>query len=173
MESETPAPYSLKQGPTAEQERLRFEGDLDKWMKIIGASVTGYQPEAYALMDLACNELVKLRCEVDRTVPIDLMQRIWANLYYDEHEAGGTFQSTLNDVVDWLSSRGALPDVATEGQTNVPPLLKRMSDLLDDLSPEDTIGYTNGAFWIDVATVEEIRKAAYPSPSTQLGGIDK
>lgn len=44
-----------------EQERLRFEGDLDKWMKIIGAGITGYQPEAYALMDLACQEMVKLR----------------------------------------------------------------------------------------------------------------
>lgn len=47
-----------------EQERLRFEGDLDKWMKIIGAGITGYQPEAYALMDLACHDLVKLRSEI-------------------------------------------------------------------------------------------------------------
>jgi hypothetical protein len=46
-----------------EKERLRFEGDLDKWMKIIGAGITGYQPEAYALMDLACQELVKLRAD--------------------------------------------------------------------------------------------------------------
>ncbi|MBM7322416.1 hypothetical protein JS562_04645 [Agrobacterium sp. S2] len=46
---------------TAEQERLRFEGDLDKWMKIIGAGITGFQPEAYAVMDMACHELVKLR----------------------------------------------------------------------------------------------------------------
>ena len=46
-----------------EQERLRFEGDLDKWMKIIGAGITGYQPEAYALMDLACEELVTLRAD--------------------------------------------------------------------------------------------------------------
>lgn len=46
---------------TAEQERLRFEGDLDKWMKAIGAGITGYQPEAYAVMDWACAELVKLR----------------------------------------------------------------------------------------------------------------
>ncbi|MGF6157821.1 hypothetical protein M2267_003080 [Ensifer sp. KUDG1] len=49
-------------------------------------------------------------------------------------------------------------------------LLKRMSDLLDDLSPEDTIGFTNGARWIDVATVEEIRKAAYPSSPGKDGG---
>jgi len=42
-------------------------------------------------------------------------------------------------------------------------LLKRMSDSMDHMSPEDTIGYTNGSFWIDVATVEEIRKAAYPA----------
>ncbi|MCH4541398.1 hypothetical protein [Ochrobactrum sp. A-1] len=47
----------------AEKERLRFEGDLDKWMKIIGAGITGYQPEAYALMDLACQELVTLRAD--------------------------------------------------------------------------------------------------------------
>ena len=47
-----------------EQERLRFEGDLDKWMKIIGAGITGYQPEAYALMDLACHDFVKLRSEI-------------------------------------------------------------------------------------------------------------
>ena len=47
----------------AEKERLRFEGDLDKWMKIIGAGITGYQPEAYTLMDLACEELVKLRAD--------------------------------------------------------------------------------------------------------------
>lgn len=58
---ENPAPSKHVDGPTAEQERLRFEGDLDKWMKIIGAGITGYQPEAYAVMDLACEELVKLR----------------------------------------------------------------------------------------------------------------
>lgn len=46
-----------------ERERLRFEGDLDKWMKIIGAGITGFQPEAYALMDLACEELVGARLE--------------------------------------------------------------------------------------------------------------
>lgn len=45
----------------AEQERLRFEGDLDKWMKMLGAGITGYQPEAYAVMDAAIEELVKLR----------------------------------------------------------------------------------------------------------------
>lgn len=44
-----------------ESERLRFEGDLDKWMKIIGAGITGYQPEAYAVMDWACGELVRAR----------------------------------------------------------------------------------------------------------------
>ena len=40
---------------------LEFEGDLDKWMKIIGAGITGSQPEAYAIMDAACEELVRLR----------------------------------------------------------------------------------------------------------------
>jgi len=47
----------------AEKERLRFEGDLDKWMKTIGAGITGYQPEAYAVLDIACDELVRLRSE--------------------------------------------------------------------------------------------------------------
>ncbi|XUP59943.1 hypothetical protein FS819_023290 [Allorhizobium sp. Av2] len=47
-----------------EQERLRFEGDLDKWMKIISAGITGYQPEAYAVMDMACQELVRSRTRI-------------------------------------------------------------------------------------------------------------
>jgi hypothetical protein len=46
---------------SAERERLRFEGDLDKWMKKLGAGITGYQPEAYAIMDLAIDDLVRLR----------------------------------------------------------------------------------------------------------------
>lgn len=50
---------------TAEQERLRFEGDLDKWMKTLGAGITGYQPEAYTLMDMAVDELVKLRKQIE------------------------------------------------------------------------------------------------------------
>lgn len=51
---------------TAEQERLRFEGDLDKWMHILGSGVSGYQPEAYAFMDAACAELVRRRSEAGR-----------------------------------------------------------------------------------------------------------
>lgn len=54
---------AAERASAAEKERLRFEGDLDKWMKIIGAGITGYQPEAYTLMDLACEELVKLRAD--------------------------------------------------------------------------------------------------------------
>lgn len=57
----SPALEANQQVNAAEVERLRFEGDLDKWMKIIGAGITGYQPEAYAVMDLACEELVKGR----------------------------------------------------------------------------------------------------------------
>ncbi|MCM2441147.1 hypothetical protein HGO34_15605 [Agrobacterium vitis] len=52
----------------AELERLRFEGDLDKWMKIIGAGITGYQPEAYATMDAACGELVRSRTLLEEAV---------------------------------------------------------------------------------------------------------
>jgi hypothetical protein len=52
---------NVSESSAAEKERLRFEGDLDKWMKIIGAGITGYQPEAYAMMDWSCHELVRLR----------------------------------------------------------------------------------------------------------------
>ena len=45
----------------------------------------------------------------EHTVPIELMQRIWRNLYLDEAEAEHTFQQTLNDVVDWLAKHDALP----------------------------------------------------------------
>jgi hypothetical protein len=45
--------------------------------------------------------------DVERPIPVELMQRIWANLYYDEAEAGNTFQATLNDVVDWLAKHDA------------------------------------------------------------------
>lgn len=47
-----------------EDERLRFEGDLDRWMKTLGAGITGYQPEAYAVMDAACVELVRARARI-------------------------------------------------------------------------------------------------------------
>lgn len=47
----------------------------------------------------------------EQPVPVELMQRIWANLYYDEAEAGNTFQATLNDVTDWLAKHDALPAV--------------------------------------------------------------
>lgn len=54
------------QSRAAEKERLRFEGDLDKWMKIIGAGITGFQPEAYAVMDDTCHEFVRMREENER-----------------------------------------------------------------------------------------------------------
>ena len=47
-----------------EDERLRLEGDLDRWMKTLGAGITGYQPEAYAVMDAACAELVRARARI-------------------------------------------------------------------------------------------------------------
>lgn len=63
--------------------------------------------------------------------------------------------------------------MATLPRSYAPPavpstLLKRMSDSMEHMSPEDTIGYTNGSFWIDVATVEEIREAAYPSGTSPI-----
>jgi hypothetical protein len=50
----------------------------------------------------------------EHLISIELMQRIWANLFYDEKEAGYTFQSTLTDVVDWLAAHNALPAVHPE-----------------------------------------------------------
>lgn len=79
---------------TAEQERLRFEGDLDKWMKIIGAGITGYQPEAYAVMDLACAELVKLRA---------LRLELWETLKLAKDHA--ELEDEVLDVVDDVIAR--------------------------------------------------------------------
>lgn len=44
---------------------LKFHGDLDKWVKTIGAGVSGYQPEAYVAMDAAMTELVDKRRKID------------------------------------------------------------------------------------------------------------
>ena len=42
----------------------------------------------------------------------------------------------------------------------VSDLMKRVASSLDDLPPNETIGYSNGVEWIGLATVEEIRDAA-------------
>lgn len=47
-------------------------------------------------------------------ISIEMLQRIWANLYYDEDEAGFTFQQTLNEVVDLLAANNALPSIDGE-----------------------------------------------------------
>lgn len=47
-------------------------------------------------------------------------------------------------------------------------ILQRMSLALDDLSPDETIGYSNGVGWIEVATVEEIRRAEKAASSSQM-----
>lgn len=47
----------------------------------------------------------------EHPVTVDLMQRVWANLYYNEDEAGYTFQATINDVVEWLAKHNALPAI--------------------------------------------------------------
>jgi hypothetical protein len=53
-------------------------------------------------------------------VSIDLMRRVWANLYFNEEEAGGTFQQTLSEVVDWLAARNALPDLKAWSASSPP-----------------------------------------------------
>lgn len=46
-------------------------------------------------------------------------------------------------------------------------LLRRMADLIDDMGPNDTIdALVNGA-WVELATVEEIRDAAYPKTTEE------
>jgi hypothetical protein len=47
-----------------EAAELTFNADLDKWVKIIGAGISGYQPEAYAVIDAAMNELVQKRAQL-------------------------------------------------------------------------------------------------------------
>lgn len=86
--------YKFKLDPTIDQasaftkERLRFEGDLDKWMKILGAGITGYQPEAYALMDLACHELVKLRAMLSFLNENVALELVWQEVNGDPSECG-------------------------------------------------------------------------------------
>lgn len=48
-------------------------------------------------------------------VSVDLLQRVWANLFYNEEEAGYTFQKTLNEVTDLLATYDALP--SADGQS--------------------------------------------------------
>lgn len=47
-----------------EAAELTFNADLDKWCKTIGAGVTGYQPEAYAVIDAAMTEFVQKRAQL-------------------------------------------------------------------------------------------------------------
>ena len=49
-------------------------------------------------------------------VSVELMQRVWANLFYNETEAGNTFQQTLDAVADWLAGNNALPAPTTPTQ---------------------------------------------------------
>jgi len=65
---------------------------------------------------------------------VDLMQRVWANLYYNEEDAGNTFQQTLNEVVDWLAAHNALPvvsDTSTVSPAQTPAV--NPAELLDVL----------------------------------------
>ena len=104
-----------------EQERLRFEGDLDKWMKIIGAGITGYQPEAYALMDLACHELVKLRsdisaiaghvdCEADSDSILHIIRDLEADNAAKDARVNG-FEGLMDSLCEILKSERDIGDV--------------------------------------------------------------
>lgn len=108
----------------AEKERLRFEGDLDKWMKIIGAGITGYQPEAYALMDLACHELVKLRsdisaiaghvdCEADSDSILHIIRELEADNAAQAARING-FEGFLDDLAEILGCERDIGDVVNE-----------------------------------------------------------
>ena len=78
--------------------------------------MTPIQQAIAILEDDALTNRIERALEVLRGVPqssrevsVDLMQRIWANLYFNEEDAGNTFQATLNEVVDWLAERDSLP----------------------------------------------------------------
>lgn len=47
-----------------EATELTFNAEMDKWVKTIGAGITGYQPEAYAVIDAAMTELVQRRQQI-------------------------------------------------------------------------------------------------------------
>jgi len=89
--------------------RLEFEGDLDKWMKIIGAGITGYQPEAYAVMDWACAELVTLRARDEKlqlalrqisNLPVLSMQDAWQNSRDMREMATAALAATMEGSAD-------------------------------------------------------------------------
>ena len=104
---------AAERASAAEKERLRFEGDLDKWMKIIGAGITGYQPEAYALMDLACQELVKLRADnAAQDARIKELRELLTKI-----ADKGTLQALkdANDRSEYLEAKLAAAEKALEG----------------------------------------------------------
>jgi hypothetical protein len=79
---------------------------------------------------------------------------------FDNEEEARAYWEKAN--LNWTCYlMGTLPRASSQPAGST-ALLRRMSDLLDNLSPDETIGFTNGPWWIDVATVAEIRKAAYP-----------
>jgi hypothetical protein len=113
-ESKTPPDEALRLVIEYDALLRKYEGDEE----ILFDSELVEVDDAYDKMVAAARVALANPLEqVVGSVSIDLMQRIWANLYYSEEEAGSTFQFTLNEVVDWLSARDALPalpDIAVE-----------------------------------------------------------
>ena len=95
-----------------ERERLRFEGDLDKWMKIIGAGITGYQPEAYVVMDEACHELVRLRDEIKAlsTAQAEADARVKAAVEAERERCAKIADAVEKDAEDRYQSHRAISD---------------------------------------------------------------
>ena len=96
-----------------ERERLRFEGDLDKWMKIIGAGITGYQPEAYVVMDEACHELVRLRDEIKAlsTAQAEADARVKAAVEAERERIADWYEDE-----GWLLDEGHVADAIRAGK---------------------------------------------------------
>ena len=116
------------QSRAAEKERLRFEGDLDKWMKIIGAGITGFQPEAYAVMDETCREFMRLREENEqlrrrvkwldeRSTQLErLFDKQWTRTriahehWRQAHPGNELVNPDLGELVQWLMDKAGLSE---------------------------------------------------------------
>lgn len=86
----------------------------------------------------------------------------WCEGYFNSaHDYIIALEAAVADAPALVPTEGTtMTELTTTISQGCLSLLKRMDLLLDDLSPDDTIGFSNGARWVDVATVEEIRRAA-------------
>ena len=79
----------------------------------------------------------------------------------DDHTKPEAWNLLADYAVDNASAiSAALSDQERAVEVKGHALLRRMSLALDELSPDETIGFSNGVQWVEAATAEEIRAAA-------------